>query len=63
MSFANQFMAALYIRKNHAEMERKVIGVPVEIDREVARSALDSLGISIGEATKEQLDYAKSWSG
>ena len=63
MSFANQFMAAMYIRKNHAKMEKTVIAVPEEIDREVARAALDSLGISIGEATKEQLDYAKSWSG
>jgi adenosylhomocysteinase len=63
MSFANQFMAALYVRKNHAKMEWKVIAVPEEIDREVARAALDSLGITIGEATKEQLDYAKSWSG
>ncbi len=48
MSFANQFMAALYIRKNHAKMEKKVMSVPVEIDREVARAALDSLGITIG---------------
>jgi adenosylhomocysteinase len=63
MSFANQFMAALYIRKNHSKMERKVISVPIEIDTEVARAALDSLGITIGEATKEQRDYAKSWSG
>ncbi len=61
MSFANQLMAALYIRKNHAKMERKVISVPDEIDREVARAALDSLGISIGESTKEQREYAKSW--
>ncbi|MDV3292773.1 MAG: adenosylhomocysteinase [Nitrososphaerales archaeon] len=61
MSFANQFMAALYIRKNHAKMERKVVSVPDEIDRQVAYAALDSLGISIGEATKEQLEYAKSW--
>ena len=63
MSFANQFMAALYIRKNHAKMERRVLGMPEEIDREVARATLDSLGITIGEATKEQLEYAKSWSG
>jgi len=61
MSFANQFMAALYIKENHAKMERKVYGVPEETEREIARAALDSLGISIGEATQEQLEYAKSW--
>lgn len=63
MSFANQFMAALYIRKNHSKMERKVVSVPAEMDVEVARAALDSLGITIGDSTREQLDYAKSWSG
>jgi adenosylhomocysteinase len=61
MSFANQFMAALYIRKNHAKMEKKVLGVPRETEEEIARAALSSLGISIGKPTEEQLRYAKSW--
>ena len=63
MSFADQFMAALYIRKNYAKMEKKVVAVPAEIDREVAQVALESLGSSIDAATKEQLDDGKSWSG
>jgi adenosylhomocysteinase len=61
MSFANQMLAAITIHSDHAKMEKKVHGVPAEIEEEVARAALDSMGVSIGEQTKEQRDYAKSW--
>jgi adenosylhomocysteinase len=61
MSFANQYMAALYIRKNHDKMEKKVHGVLPETEDQVARAALKSLGISIGKPTAEQLKYSKSW--
>jgi adenosylhomocysteinase len=61
MSFANQFMAALYVRKNHAKMERKVYRVPEEIEREIAFATLDSLGIVISEPTEEQIEYSQSW--
>jgi adenosylhomocysteinase len=59
MSFANQFMSALYVNKNHERLEKRVLDVPPE--NEVAYATLDSLGISIGRATKEQLAYAESW--
>jgi adenosylhomocysteinase len=61
MSFANQMMAAIRIHRDHGEMERKVYGVPAELEDEVARAALKSMGISIGAVTKEQREYAKSW--
>lgn len=61
MSFANQFMAALFIRKNHAKMDRRVLGVSEETEKEIARAALTSMGVSIGEPTKEQRRYARSW--
>ncbi len=61
MSFANQFMSALYVLKNHASLGKKVLDVPDAIENEVALASLDSLGISIGEQTKEQRQYAKSW--
>lgn len=61
MSFANQFMAALYVRKNHGKMERKMYGVPEEIEREIAYATLDSLGIVISEPTEEQAEYSQSW--
>jgi adenosylhomocysteinase len=61
MSFANQFMSALYVLKNHSSLGNKVLDVPETIENEVALASLDSLGISIGEQTKEQRRYAKSW--
>lgn len=61
MSFANQFMAAIYIHEKHADLQRKVYGVPAEIEEEIARAALMSLGITIGTQTEEQKKYAKSW--
>jgi len=61
MSFANQMMAAIRIHREHSRMERMVYGVPPELEDEVARAALKAMGVSIGAATKEQRDYAKSW--
>jgi adenosylhomocysteinase len=61
MSFANQFMSALFVNTNHSRLPKKVLDVPLEIEEEVALSTLHSLGISIDRATKEQLKYAESW--
>jgi adenosylhomocysteinase len=61
MSFANQFMAALYIRKNHAKLGKRVYGVPPETEREIATATLASLGIRIDEPSREQIEYSKSW--
>jgi len=61
MSFANQFMAAVYIRKNSSKMERKLYGVPEDVEREIAYATLDSFGIVISEPTEEQAQYAQSW--
>ena len=61
MSFANQLMAAIRVHRDHGRMQRKVYGVPPELEDEVARAALKSMGITIGSATSEQKEYAKSW--
>lgn len=61
MSFANQMMAAIRINRDHGSMEKRVYGVPPELEDEVARAALKSMGISIGSQTEEQREYAKSW--
>jgi adenosylhomocysteinase len=61
MSFANQFMSALYVYKNHSKLHKKVLDVPLEIEEEVAMSTLNSLGITIDRATMEQQKYAESW--
>ena len=61
MSFANQMIAAIRIHADHGRMEKKVYGVSPQIEDEVARVALKSMGVSIGRATTEQKEYAKSW--
>jgi len=61
MSFANQALAAEYMVKNHASLQKKVYAVPEEIDREIARLKLASMGIAIDTATSEQAKYMSSW--
>jgi adenosylhomocysteinase len=62
MSFANQALAADYLVKNHAQMEKKVYAVPEEQDKRVARLKLESLGIKIDRLTPQQEEYLASWS-
>jgi adenosylhomocysteinase len=61
MSFANQALAAEYAIANAATLERKVYPVPDEIDREIARLKLDTMGIEIDRLTEEQARYLASW--
>jgi adenosylhomocysteinase len=61
MSFANQALAAEYAVANAASLERKVYPVPDEIDREIARLKLATMGIDIDQLTEEQAKYLASW--
>ena len=62
MSFANQALSAEYAVEHAAELERKVYPVPEEIDREIARLKLETMGIEIDRLTDEQAQYLASWS-
>ena len=62
MSFANQALSAEYMVKNSKKLENKVYVVPPEIDQEIARLKLTSMGIAIDELTPEQKEYLASWS-
>jgi len=61
MSFANQALSAEYIIKRGATLERRVYTVPREIDREIARLKLASLGVEIDELSSQQESYLASW--
>jgi adenosylhomocysteinase len=61
MSFANQALSAEYMVKNGSQLEKKVYVVPPEIDREIARLKLESLGVEIDTLTKDQDVYLHSW--
>lgn len=61
MSFAGQAMAAKYLVDNKGKLANAVHTVPLEVDQEIARIKLDSLGISIDTLTAAQVKYLNSW--
>ncbi len=61
MSFANQALSAEHLAKNGRKLEKKVYRVPLEIDREIARLKLASMGIKIDALTPEQKKYLATW--
>jgi adenosylhomocysteinase len=62
MSFANQALSAEYMVKNHSQLENRVYAVPENLDKEVARMKLESMGVKIDRLTAEQEHYLSSWS-
>jgi adenosylhomocysteinase len=61
MSFANQALCAEYMKKNAAKLQKQVYAVPENIDAQVAKLKLASLGIKIDTLTGEQKKYLHSW--
>jgi adenosylhomocysteinase len=61
MSFANQALSAEYIRQNSSSLKPDVYIVPREIDREIARLKLLSMGVQIDTLTADQERYLSSW--
>ena len=61
MSFANQALAAEYVAKHYAELDKRVYGVPPAIDAEVARLKLAAFGVNVEPMTAEQAEYVASW--
>jgi adenosylhomocysteinase len=61
MSFANQALSAEFMVKKGTTLEHKVYVVPREIDLEIARLKLASMGVEIDSLTREQESYLASW--
>jgi adenosylhomocysteinase len=61
MSFANQALCLEHLVKNQGKLKTKVYPVPEDIDKQVARLKLKSLGVSIDTLTPEQKKYLASW--
>ncbi|HEU4760479.1 MAG TPA: adenosylhomocysteinase [Dehalococcoidia bacterium] len=61
MSFANQALTLEYLATLGQRLPVDVYDVPQEIDKEVARLKLASMGITIDELTDEQQKYLTSW--
>lgn len=63
MTFALQAMSLKYVNDNYETIGSKVLNVPLEIDEQVARYKLESLGIQIDALSREQIEYLDSWTG
>jgi adenosylhomocysteinase len=61
MSFANQALSAEWVVANAGTLEARVYVVPAEIDHEIARLKLASMGVEIDRLTDEQERYLSSW--
>jgi adenosylhomocysteinase len=61
MSFANQALSTEYAVQHAGSLEKKVYPVPREIDEEIARLKLETMGVSIDQLTEEQAKYLSSW--
>jgi len=61
MSFSDQALAVEYLLKNKTSLRPAVYKMPIELDREVARLALEAWGKRIDRASDEQRRYLESW--
>ena len=61
MSFANQALSMEYLSKEYKNLDKKVYPVPLDIDQEIARLKLASIGVEIDTLTPEQEKYLSSW--
>ncbi|MDO8568090.1 MAG: adenosylhomocysteinase [Dehalococcoidales bacterium] len=61
MSFANQALCLEYLTQNRGKLKAQVYSVPEDIDKEIARLKLQSMGITIDSLTPEQKKYLTSW--
>jgi len=61
MSFALQALTGEYVIKSGKKLTPMVYDVPEEIDREVSRLKLETMGITIDKLTEEQERYLASW--
>jgi len=61
MSFANQALSAEYLVKNAKTLKPQVFVVPEDLDKEIAKLKLESMGHKLDRLTAEQEQYLASW--
>ena len=61
MSFAIQMLSAKYLIENGGALEKKVVGLPAELDKLVASYKLESMNVRLDTLTAEQEKYLSSW--
>ncbi|GIP36381.1 adenosylhomocysteinase [Paenibacillus sp. J2TS4] len=61
MTFALQAMSLKHVNEQYKQIGNRVVNVPYELDEQVARFKLESLGIAIDQLSQEQIQYLDSW--
>lgn len=61
MSFANQGLAAAWVAANYQKLDAGVHDQPADIDAEIAKLKLASMGVQLDVLTPEQEKYLSSW--
>ncbi|MNN07352.1 Adenosylhomocysteinase [compost metagenome] len=61
MTFALQALSLKYVNDRYKEIGETVVNVPYELDEQVARFKLESLGVNIDTLSAEQRAYLDSW--
>lgn len=61
MTFALQALSLKYVNDQYEAIGSKVVNVPYELDEQVARFKLASMGMSIDALTEEQKAYLEGW--
>ncbi len=61
MTFALQALALKYVNDQYQAIGNKVVNVPYELDEQVARFKLASMGLAIDALTEEQTAYLSGW--
>ncbi|CAM2828270.1 adenosylhomocysteinase [Paenibacillus sediminis] len=61
MTFALQALSLKYVNEHYKEIGGTVINVPYELDEQVARFKLESMGVSIDTLSEAQKVYLESW--
>ncbi|HDP68618.1 MAG TPA: adenosylhomocysteinase, partial [Candidatus Marinimicrobia bacterium] len=62
MSFANQFMAMMFLARNRDNLENRVYDITEDQDQEIAALKLATMNIVIDQLTEEQVRYKTAYS-
>ncbi|MDF2935184.1 MAG: S-adenosyl-L-homocysteine hydrolase [Paenibacillaceae bacterium] len=62
MTFALQALSLKYVNDQYEAIGNKVVNVPYELDEQVARYKLASMGLAIDALSEEQKTYLEGWS-
>jgi len=61
LTFAVQALSAHYVAKHRDELQPGVYNLPEEIDKNIAKTKLETLGIKLEGLTHKQQQYLNSW--